>query len=165
MQDQQAFPRIQSDTLSSCDETVALFNCHAKENNSVMRIGPFTRSLELQSIEEWRNRIWQEENNLTLWIRVLFDKLIVTQLLKYPTPWRFITEFTRARHRLLSWARWIQFTPSRPVAFTSILIFSSHLDLASRLFPSSVPTEVLRFLSFLCVLHALPILLPVTCLS
>jgi hypothetical protein len=48
--------------------------------------------------------------------RVLVEKLIVAQLVKkftayYGTP-SFITVFTRNRHWSLSWARWIQSTPS-----------------------------------------------------
>jgi hypothetical protein len=48
--------------------------------------------------------------------RVLIAKLIVAQLLKefsafYGIRW-FITVFTRARHRSLSWARWIQSMPA-----------------------------------------------------
>jgi len=57
--------------------------------------------------------------------RVLLEKLIVTQLVKklpvfYGTR-RFITVFTRACHKCLSWARCIQFTPSHPVSHRSIL--------------------------------------------
>ena len=42
---------------------------------------------------------------------------------------RFITVFTTARHLSLSWARWIQSTPSRAMPLTLLLILSSHLCL------------------------------------
>jgi len=41
----------------------------------------------------------------------------------------FITVFTRARHLSLSWARSIEFMPSHPTFWISILILSSHLRL------------------------------------
>jgi hypothetical protein len=70
---------------------------------------------------------------ITLWCRILFEKLIVTQLVKkiplsYGTR-RFITVFTKARHRTLSWASRIQFAPSIPISPRSILMLSSHLRL------------------------------------
>jgi hypothetical protein len=42
-----------------------------------------------------------------------------------------ITVFTRARLRLLSWARWIQSTAPNTVSLRFILILSSHLCLCS----------------------------------
>jgi len=42
---------------------------------------------------------------------------------------RFITVFTRARHWSLSWARWIQSTPSHPIYQIFVLILSYHLRL------------------------------------
>jgi hypothetical protein len=35
--------------------------------------------------------------------------------------------FTKARHWNLSWASWIQFTPSIPISLRSILMLSSHV--------------------------------------
>jgi len=54
---------------------------------------------------------------------VLLEKLIDTQLAKkfpafYETR-RFITVFTTARHWSLSWARWIQSTPSHLISIHS----------------------------------------------
>jgi hypothetical protein len=49
-------------------------------------------------------------------------------ILSYGTR-RFITVFTQARHWILSWASWIQFTPSSPISLRSILMLSSHLRL------------------------------------
>jgi hypothetical protein len=37
--------------------------------------------------------------------------------------------FTRTRHCSLSWARWIQSTPSHPISLKSIPILASHLRL------------------------------------
>jgi hypothetical protein len=51
--------------------------------------------------------------------------------------WRFITEFTKARHLSLSWARLIQYmSPSHPISLRFILILFSNLrlGLASGLF-------------------------------
>jgi hypothetical protein len=64
--------------------------------------------------------------------RFLLEKLIVTQLIKkfltfYATR-RFITVFTRASHWSISWARWIQSTPSHRISLRSKLI-SFHLHL------------------------------------
>jgi len=57
----------------------------------------------------------------------------------------FITMFTRACHSSLSWARWIQSTPSQPIYVRCILILSSQLclGLPSNLFPSAFPTKIL----------------------
>jgi hypothetical protein len=70
---------------------------------------------------------------LTPWCRILFEKLIVTQLsknilLSYGTR-RFNTAFTKARHWTLFWASRILFAPSKPISLRSILILSSHLRL------------------------------------
>jgi hypothetical protein len=58
---------------------------------------------------------------------------------------RFITVFTRTRHRSLSWARWSQPTSSNTISLRSILILSLHLPLGlpSGLFPSGLPTIIL----------------------
>jgi hypothetical protein len=58
--------------------------------------------------------------------RVLLEKLTVAQLVNkfsafYGTR-MFITVFTRARHWSISWARWIQSSPSHAVSLRSILI-------------------------------------------
>jgi hypothetical protein len=55
----------------------------------------------------------------------------------------FSTEFTRALHLFLSWARPIQSTSPHPTATRSILILSTHLRLGlpSGLFPSGFPTN------------------------
>ena len=57
----------------------------------------------------------------------------------------FITEFTRARHLSLYWARSIQSMPSHPNPWRSILLLSSHLHLGlpSGLFPTDFPTKTL----------------------
>jgi hypothetical protein len=59
---------------------------------------------------------------------------------------RFITAFTTARQRSVSWVRWIHSTPpSQPISLRSVLIPSSHLrlGLSSGLFPSRFPTKTL----------------------
>jgi hypothetical protein len=82
---------------------------------------------------------------------------------------RFITVFTRARYRPLSWASWIHFTLPQPVSLRSILIQSSRLFLGgpSGLFPSCFSTKILyTFLSApmraTCLTHL--ILLDLMCL-
>jgi len=54
-------------------------------------------------------------------------------------------QFSQKLSTGLSWARWIQFAPSRPISLVSILILSSHLRLGIPigLFPSDLPTEIL----------------------
>jgi hypothetical protein len=86
---------------------------------------------------------------LTSWCRILFEKLIVTQLIKkscflYGTR-RFIAMFTKARHWTLSWASWIQFASSIPISLRSILMLSSHLPqgLPNGLLPSGLSTQTL----------------------
>jgi hypothetical protein len=56
---------------------------------------------------------------------------------------RFNTEFSRALHLFLSWARPIQSTSPHPTSPRSILILSIHLSLGllSGLFPSGFPTN------------------------
>jgi hypothetical protein len=65
---------------------------------------------------------------LTLWSRVLLEKLTGSQLIKkfsafYGTR-RFITEFTSARHLSLSWASSIQSIPPHLTSWRSILLRS-----------------------------------------
>jgi hypothetical protein len=64
--------------------------------------------------------------------------LVATKQLRGARTRRFITAFTTARHRSLSWPRWIHSTPSQPVSVRSILIPSSdlRLGLPNGLFPS-----------------------------
>jgi len=72
-----------------------------------------------------------------------------TQLVqKIPAFYRnqsFITMFTRACHCSISWARWIQSTPSQPISLRSILTLSSHLykGLPSAFLPSGFLTKIL----------------------
>jgi hypothetical protein len=49
--------------------------------------------------------------------------------------------FTTARQWSLSWARWIQSTPSHPISLRSILILSFHLclRLSNGVFPTGFP--------------------------
>jgi hypothetical protein len=58
---------------------------------------------------------------------------------------RFITVFTRARHRPLSWANWIHSTTPQKISLEPIMIPSSHLylGLPRGLFPSGFPTKTL----------------------
>jgi hypothetical protein len=84
----------------------------------------------------------------------LLEKLIVTQLVKkFPTFYatqRFITVFTRAYHWSLSWARWIQSTPSHQISLRSILI---HSNITLPSMPRSSDQNSMHFSPLLCVLH------------
>jgi len=93
-------------------------------------------------------------------LRVLLEKLIVTQIVKnfpafYGTQ-RFITVFTRACHWSLFSAKWIQSTHSQPISLKSILMLSLYLclGLLRGLFPLGFPTKILcTFLIF--AMHAI----------
>jgi hypothetical protein len=81
--------------------------------------------------------------------KILLEKIIVTHLAnKRPNLYgnrRFTAVYTTARHRFLFWARWIQFTNSRPVSLTHILKVSYHLHLGlpSAFPPSDFSTTIL----------------------
>jgi len=91
----------------------------------------------------WRSISWYLLTYLlTPWCRKLFEKLIMTHLVKnillsYGTR-RFITVFTKARH-------WTQFALSISISLRSILMLSSHLRLGilSSFSPSGLPTKTL----------------------
>jgi hypothetical protein len=90
----------------------------------------------------------QTNNNLTPWILTSLEKLIVAHLFKksqsYHWTRMFVTVFTTARHRSLSRASWIQFTPSHSsVRAISISSFHLRLGLPSGLLPSTFSTNVL----------------------
>jgi len=86
---------------------------------------------------------------LTLWCRVLVEKLNGLQLVKkfptfHGTP-RFITALTSIRHLSLSWANPVQSIYPHPTSWISILILSTYLRLGlpSGLFPYGFPTKTL----------------------
>jgi len=90
--------------------------------------------------------------------RVLFEKLTGPQLVKkFPTFYgtrRFITAFTRARHRSLSWAISIQSLPVHHIAWRSIKKLSHPLlGLRIDFFPSGFYTQTLyaHLLPHICV--------------
>jgi hypothetical protein len=66
-----------------------------------------------------------KNKNITTWKKTRLDKLIVAQLFQelpafYETR-RLVVVFTITHHWLLSWASWIQSTPSHPISLKSIL--------------------------------------------
>jgi hypothetical protein len=73
-----------------------------------LKVGPVGKKLA-QCKQKWLNHVSRMEDLtslLTAWFRILFEKLIVTQLVKkimlsYGTR-RFITMFTQVRHWTLS---------------------------------------------------------------
>jgi hypothetical protein len=105
----------------------------------------------------WRNSILHQSQplqaqgvrgewmaKLTPWSWALLERsLVVRTLDSFPAFYgtrRFSTEFTRALHLSLSWARPIQSTSPHPTSRRSILILSIHLRLGlpSGLFPSGI---------------------------
>ena len=86
---------------------------------------------------------------LTIWCRVLLEKLTGLQLVKkFPAfhgTRRFITALTSVRHLPLYWASPIQSIYPHPTSWRSILILSTHLHLGlpTGLFPSGFPTKTL----------------------
>ena len=86
---------------------------------------------------------------LTLWCRVLLEKLTGLQLVKkipaFHGTGRFITALTSVRHPSLSWASPIQSIYPHPTSWRSILILSTPLllGLPSGLLPSVFPTKTL----------------------
>jgi hypothetical protein len=84
----------------------------------------------------------------TPWYTTLFEKPSLSLSKNIPPSYgtrRFITVFTKARHRTLSWASRIQFASSIPISLRSILMLSSYprLGLPSGLLPSGFPTKAL----------------------
>jgi hypothetical protein len=70
--------------------------------------------------------VWITQSLTHSWSWALLEKLPIVQLLEnFPAFYgtrRFITAFTRALHRSLSWARSIQSLPSHPTSLRSILM-------------------------------------------
>jgi hypothetical protein len=111
-------------------------------------------------------RIQKTQYLLTPWSIVHFDKLIVAHLInKFPViygTWRFITVFTRARHRSLSWATWIQSTSSYSNCLRSLRMHIYYLSIHSYVFLVVFRqifrlTSCMNFSYLRCVLHAPPI--------
>jgi hypothetical protein len=68
---------------------------------------------------------WISMSPPTQWSRVILVNLIVQLVIKFSALYgicRFITVFTRACHRSLSFDGWIHFTPSNPISVRYILI-------------------------------------------
>ena len=86
---------------------------------------------------------------LTVWCRVLLEKLTGLQLVKkFPAfhgTQRSIAALTNVRHVSLSWASPIQSIYTHPTSLRSILILSTHLRLGlpSGLLPSGFPSKTL----------------------
>ena len=90
---------------------------------------------------------FKNEYLLTPWCRVLLEKLIGLQLVKFPAfhgTRRFVTALTSVRHLSLSWAIPIQSIYPHPTSWRSVLI-STHLRLGlpSGLLPSGFLTKTL----------------------
>jgi hypothetical protein len=86
-----------------------------------------------QAFSEWFVNILPERHTssisaLTPWRRVIFEKLIVSQLArKFPAfngTWKFITMYIRTCHWILCWATWIHCTTSHRLTLRTILILS-----------------------------------------
>jgi hypothetical protein len=87
-------------------------------------------------------------HELTPWSWVLIQKAPVVQLLENSPLFgtrRFITVFTRARHRSASQTRLIQFVTPHSTSLWYVLLLASHtrLGLPTDLFPSGFPNKTL----------------------
>jgi hypothetical protein len=90
--------------------------------------------------------IKEQPNWLSLWSWALLERPLDSFPAFHGTR-RFNTEFTRALHLFLSWARPIQSTLPHPTSPRSILILSTrlYLHLPCGLFPSGFPTNNFTF--------------------
>jgi hypothetical protein len=119
----------------------------------------FSRRTSFWSNDEGQVRRFN--NRLTLWKRVLPEKLTVPQLVKkFPAFCRtqmFITAFTSYLLLSLSRATSIQSIPLHYTSWRSILILFSHicLGIRNRLLPSGFPTKTLYTfpVSHTCLLY------------
>ena len=99
---------------------------------------------------------------LTLWCRVLLEKLTGLQLVKkFPVfhgTRRFFTALTGVRHLSLSWASPIQSIYPHPTSWRSIVILSTHLRLGLPigLLPFGFPTKTLYTPSLLTHTRHMP---------
>jgi hypothetical protein len=89
-----------------------------------------------RQLNTWQSRntgLTNLSNSLSPCSTVLVEKLIITQVVKKFSAFygnrKFITTFTKAHRRPLSWTRCMQSTTSYPISLRSILIISSHLHL------------------------------------
>jgi hypothetical protein len=102
-----------------------------------------------------------EEKMITVWSWALLERpLDVRPLDSFPVFYgtrRFNTEFTRAPHLFLSWARPVQFTSPHPISPRSILILSTHLRLGLPFPLAFPPMSYTRSSSSAFVLHDPPI--------
>jgi hypothetical protein len=102
---------------------------------------PYFLQMHLICVNKWK---WYENAPDDVAILITWSFVnILTNELRGARIRRFITVFTRDRHRPLSWATWFHSTQPHPIPLRSILIPSSHLcfGLPSGLFPSGFPIK------------------------
>jgi hypothetical protein len=123
-----------------------------KETSTIIVLYPCTHTrARIHKHTPWRE--------VTLWNRVLLEKLTVTQLLKkLPTFYgtrEFITVFTRNCHWTLSWATWILCIPSYSTSFK--IHFNNILPFATKYPKHSLsvgfPNKILKYFSALPPFH------------
>jgi hypothetical protein len=78
---------------------------------------------------------------------VHLENMIVTQLVEIFQ--KFITVFTKDRHWIVSWVRWIHFPPYSFTIYSNIDP-NLCLGLPTGLFPSDLPTKMLMYLAAKC---------------
>jgi hypothetical protein len=114
-------------------------NCSEHETTDSVKEQKYRKTAR----QEWREHLKYRTSNIFLEKKNIIN---LTNQLHGARTRSFIIVFTTARHRSVSWAKWIHSTPRpQPISLRSILMSSTHLRLGlpSGLFPLGFPTKTL----------------------